>query len=262
MALIISPNNPKIKNLIKLEKAKERQRQGVAVIEGEKDIRAALKAGLKIVDIFYCPEFGNPSPTDFGLQQNFIAAMSREVFLKITRRENPDGYIAVVLVKNYSLEEVKLSANPLVVVVEGAEKPGNLGAILRTADASGVDVIIFNDPQVDIYNPNAIRSSIGTIFDQQVVSASREETIAWLKKNNIKSFATSKKATKDYFEYDFVGGTAFVLGAEHSGLSEEWKEEADEFITIPMTGIVDSLNLSVSAGILLFEAVRQRKASK
>jgi len=259
MALITSTDNQKIKNLLKLEKSKERKLQGVAVVEGEKDIKAALKAGLRVQEIFYCPEFGNPSPVDFGIEQKHIAAMSKEVFLEITRRENPDGYIAIILVRNYSLENIKLESNPLIVVVEGAEKPGNLGAILRTADAAGVDVIIFNDPQIDIYNPNAIRSSIGTIFNQQIVLADREQTISWLNKNKIKSFATSKKAEKIYFEHDFVGGTAFVLGAEHSGLSEEWKEEADEFIKIPMTGIVDSLNLSVSAGILLFEAVRQRK---
>jgi TrmH family RNA methyltransferase len=215
---------------------------------------------MNLAEIFYCATYGGENPSFFGVDQDkkLIANVATDVFKKITYRESPDGYIAIFLAKNLSLADIKLSERPLVLVVEGAEKPGNFGAILRTADAAGVDAVIVNDPQLDIYHPNAIRASIGAAFDRQIAIATREETIAWLAAHNIISYATSKKANKIYTDFDFTGGAAFILGAEHSGLSEEWKESADEFITIPMTGIVDSLNLSASAAILLFEAVRQR----
>jgi RNA methyltransferase, TrmH family len=261
---IDSADNPKIKNILKLQKPHERKKQGVVLVEGYKEILAALKAGLNLVEIFYCATYGGENPSFFGVDKDkkLIANVSKEVFEKITYREKPDGYIAIFLARNLKLADVKLSAAPLILVIEGAEKPGNFGAILRTADAAGVDVVIVNDPQLDIYHPNAIRASIGAAFDKQIAIATREETIAWLAENNITTYATSKRATKVYVDFDYTQGTAFILGAEHAGLSEEWKDSADEFITIPMTGIVDSLNLSVSAGILLFEAVRQRKSIK
>lgn len=258
---IDSPDNQKIKNVIKLQKPSERRKQGVVLIEGYKEVLAALKSGLQLVEIFYCAIYGGENPSFFGIDKDakLIANVSEEVFKKITYREDPDGYVAIFLAKNISLEEIKLSERPLVLVLEGMEKPGNFGAILRTADAAGVDAIIVNDPQLDIYHPNAIRSSIGSVFNQQIVKVTREETIAYLAANNITTYATSKRGTKDFYEFDYTGGTAFVLGAEHSGLSEEWRDSANEYIKIPMTGIVDSLNLSASAAILLFEAVRQRK---
>jgi|WetSurMetagenome_2_1015567.scaffolds.fasta_scaffold02993_9 RNA methyltransferase, TrmH family len=262
MSLFInSADNPKIKNIIKLQKPAERRKQGVVLVEGYKEVIAALKSGLQLVEIFYCAIYGGENPSFFGIDKDakLIANVSEEVFKKITYRDDPDGYVAIFLVKNIALEEVKLRERPLVLVLEGMEKPGNFGAILRTADAAGVDAIIVNDPQLDIYHPNAIRASIGSIFDQQIVSASREETIAFLAARNITTYATSKRGEKDFYDFDYSRGTAFVLGAEHSGLSEQWRESADEYIKIPMTGIVDSLNLSASAAILLFEAVRQRK---
>jgi RNA methyltransferase, TrmH family len=261
MAFFIdSADNKKIKNILKLQKPHERKKQGVVLVEGYKEILAALKAGMNLVEIYYCATYGGENPSFFGVDKDkkLIANVSKEVFEKITYREKPDGYIAIFLARNLTLEEIKLSAKPLVLVIEGAEKPGNFGAILRTADAAGVDAIIVNDSQLDIYHPNAIRASIGAAFDRQIAIATREETIAYLAANNITTYATSKRAEKSYIDFNFTGGTAFILGAEHSGLSEEWRESADEYIKIPMTGVVDSLNLSVSAGILLFEAVRQR----
>ncbi|MDD5527950.1 MAG: RNA methyltransferase [Patescibacteria group bacterium] len=257
---IDSINNAKVKNILKLQKPGERRKQGVVLVEGYKEIIAALKAGLNLVEIFYCATYGGENPSFFGVDKDkkLIANVSKEVFEKITYREKPDGYIAIFLAKKLALADIKLSPAPLILVVEGAEKPGNFGAILRTADAAGVDAVIVNDAQLDIYHPNAIRASIGSAFDKQIVIATREETVAWLAANNITTYATSKRAEKKYTDFDFNGGAAFILGAEHSGLSEEWKEAADEFITIPMTGVVDSLNLSACAAILLFEAVRQR----
>jgi RNA methyltransferase, TrmH family len=258
---IDSADNQKIKNLIKLQKPGERRKQGVVLIEGYKEVLAALKSGLQLVEIFYCAIYGGENPSFFGIDKDkkLIANVSQEVFEKITYRDDPDGYIAIFLAKNISLEEIKLSERPLVLVLEGMEKPGNFGAILRTADAAGVDAIIVNDPQLDIYHPNAIRSSIGAIFNQQIVKATREETIAYLAANNITTYAASKRGAKDFYNFDYTSGTTFILGAEHSGLSDEWRESANEYIKIPMTGIVDSLNLSASAAILLFETVRQRK---
>ena len=259
---IDSATNPKIKNILKLQKPHERKKQGVILVEGYKEILAALKAGLPLVEIFYCASYGGENPSFFGVDKNkkLIANVATAVFEKITYREKPDGYLAIFLARILALPDIKLGAKPLVLVLEGTEKPGNFGAILRTADAAGADAVIINDQQLDVYHPNAVRASIGAIFNQQIAVASREETIAYLAANSITSYATSKKAKKAYIDFDFTGGTAFVLGAEHSGLSEEWKESADEFVTIPMTGIVDSLNLSASAAILLFEAVRQRKS--
>jgi RNA methyltransferase, TrmH family len=261
MAFFIeSAKNPKIKNLLKLQKPAERRKQGVVLVEGYKEVLAALKAGLTLVEIYYCGEYGGENPSFFGVSSNqgLIANVPKKVFEEISYREDPDGYIAVFMIKKLTLEEAKLSAQPLILVMEGMEKPGNFGAILRTADAAGADLVIVNDPQLDVYHPNAIRASIGSIFDRQIVEASREDTIAYLAANNITSYATSKRGEKNFYDFDLTGGTAFVLGAEHSGLSEEWRESADEYIKIPMTGIVDSLNLSASAAILLFEAVRQR----
>jgi RNA methyltransferase, TrmH family len=262
MAFFIdSVDNPKIKNILKLQKPHERKKQGVVLVEGYKEILAALKAGLNLVEIFYCATYGGENPSFFGVDKDkkLIANVAKDVFEKITYREKPDGYIAIFLAKNLQLADIKLSAAPLVLVIEGAEKPGNFGAILRTADAAGVDAIIANDPQLDIYHPNAIRASIGAAFDKQIAIATREETIAWLAANSITTYATSKRGEKNFYDFDYTGGTAFILGAEHSGLSDEWRESADEYIKIPMTGVVDSLNLSASAAILLFEAVRQRK---
>jgi TrmH family RNA methyltransferase len=265
MAFFIeSSDNKKIKNIIKLHKASERRDRGVVLVEGYKEVLAAMKSGLTLVEIYYCGEYGGENPSFFGVPSNqgLIANVPKKIFEEISYREDPDGFLAIFSMKKLKLEEVKLSAKPLVLVMEGMEKPGNFGAVLRTADAAGVDVILVNDPQLDIYHPNAIRASIGSIFDRQIVKTTREETVAYLAANNITTYATSKRGEKDFYDFDLTAGTAFVLGAEHSGLSEEWREGADEYIKIPMTGIVDSLNLSVSAAILLFEAVRQRKSHK
>jgi RNA methyltransferase, TrmH family len=258
---IESLDNKKVKNIVKLAKPSERKKQGVVLVEGYKEVRAALKAGLVLVEIFYCGEYGGENPSFFGVDKDkkLIANVSREVFEKISYRESPDGYIAIFLERPVSLAAVELPENPLVLVLEGTEKPGNFGAIMRTADAAGVDLVIVNDPQLDVYHPNAIRSSIGSIFDHAIVKASVEETIDWLKEKGITSYATSKRGENDFYECDYSGGTAFILGAEHSGLSDAWREEADKYVKIPMKGVVDSLNLSASAAILLFEAVRQRK---
>jgi TrmH family RNA methyltransferase len=166
---IESQANPKIKNLIKLQKPRERKKQGVVLVEGYKEVTAALKSGWKMSEVFYCAEYGGENPSFFGVNKNekMIVNVSREVFEKISLREKPDGYLAVFLEKKYSLDNLVLQENPLIIVLEGMEKPGNFGAILRTSDAAGVDLIIVNDPQLDIYHPQAIRSSLGAIFNKK-----------------------------------------------------------------------------------------------
>ncbi|MBD3247692.1 RNA methyltransferase [Candidatus Falkowbacteria bacterium] len=255
---ITSLTNPKIKNAIKLRKPRESKKQDLILVEGEKEISLALKGGFEIKELFYCASFKRRANSELGIYNKNIIRVSKKVFEKISYRDNPDGFLALVKRQETQLFEVKLSKAPLVIVLEGIEKPGNLGAILRTADAAGVDAVILNDSHIDIYNPNAIRSSIGTIFMKQVVEASRVNTIKWLKKNKIRSFATSKAGKSDYSKANYKKATAFIMGSEHDGLSEAWKKAADDFIKIPMKGSASSLNLSVSTAILVYEAISQR----
>lgn len=256
---ITSLTNPKIKNVIKLRKPKESREQNLILVEGEKEISLAEKAGFQIEEIYYCAGFKRETNSNIGVYGGKIYRVSKKVFEKISYRDNPDGFLALVHRKERQLFEVELSSNPLILILEGIEKPGNLGAILRTADAAGVDAVILNDSHIDIYNPNAIRSSIGTIFMKQVVEAGREETIKWLKKNKIATYATSRAGKKDYSKMNYKKPTAFVMGSEHDGLSEAWKKEAGNLIMIPMKGEASSLNLSVSTAVLVYEALSQRR---
>jgi TrmH family RNA methyltransferase len=180
------------------------------------------------------------------------------VFDKIAVRENSGGVLAVAEQKTHRLDEIKLKENPLVLVLESVEKPGNLGAILRTADAAGVDAVIICDPQTDFYNPNVIRSSIGCLFTVQTASASSEETLAWLKKNNIAVYCTYLKASQRYHLVDFKKPCAIVMGTEATGLSEVWVNASTANIIIPMQGAIDSMNVSTATAVVVFEAKRQR----
>ncbi len=177
---------------------------------------------------------------------------------KIAYRSGTEGIIAEMKYKDRRLEDIKLSENPLIVVLESVEKPGNLGAVLRSADASGADAVIICDPLTDLYNPNLIRASIGAIFSRQVAAASSEETISWLKSNNIQILTAQLQDSSLYYDTPMTGPTAIVMGTESTGLTDIWRKAADKHIRIPMLGALDSLNVSVSAAILLYEAVRQR----
>jgi len=262
--MITSSQNPKIKEVIKLRKANQRKKSDLIIIEGEKEIGLALAAGVKIKELFVAPNIIN-SPLErgrgvFSSRTNVIdvTELSSEVFSKISFRENADGYLSLAKPRYLSLEKIKLSKSPLVVILESVEKPGNLGAILRTCDAAGADALIVIDQQTDIYNPNVIRSSLGTVFTKQVVVADFTDVQSWLKKNKIKSYAATPNTDQYFTEMDFRGATAIVIGTEHEGLSDKWLEAADCKIKIPMFGKIDSLNASVSAAVLLYEAVRQR----
>lgn len=188
--------------------------------------------------------------------------VSRSVYEKIAYRGSTEGIIAEIKYKERKLEDIKLRENPLVIVLESVEKPGNLGAVLRSADAAGADAVIICDPLTDLYNPNLIRASIGAIFSRQVVAATSEETIAWLKVHGICILTAQLQDSSLYYDTPMTGPTAIVMGTESTGLTDIWRKAADRHIRIPMLGQLDSLNVSVSAAILLYEAVRQRNGEK
>ena len=256
---ITSAQNPKVKSLIALEKPRERRKQQLFIIEGKKEIGLALEAGYKIGNIFFCDEIIDINEIPNGLKDDkLIIPVTKSVFEKIAVREGSGGVIAVAEQKPHLLSEIKLKDNPLVLVLEAVEKPGNLGAVLRTADAAGVDAVIICDPQTDFYNPNVIRSSVGCVFTKQLAAASSDETIAWLKKNKIKIFCTSLQAAHPYHQIDFRQPSAIVVGTEATGLSEQWTKNSDANIIIPMHGKIDSMNVSNATAVVVFEAVRQR----
>ncbi len=265
MEVITSPQNPKIKNIIRLlEKASERKAQNLTVVEGEREIGLAVRAGYRIQTLFFCRELYD-RPLGFSISKDTcpsgrraILEISKAVFDKIAYRENRDGLVALVTPKQLTLQKLQLSKNPFLVVLEAVEKPGNLGAILRTADAAQVDAVLICDPQTDLYNPNVIRSSIGCVFSNQVVICTSDEAIGWLRSQQIRTFAAALTATHFYHETDLSKPCAVVMGTEATGLSDKWLHAANDQIKIPMRGEIDSLNVSTSTAILVFEAMRQR----
>jgi TrmH family RNA methyltransferase len=222
----------------------------------------AFNAGFEIKEIYFSREVNiHPGSDDLfrKVQQTAVVTeLSKAVFEKIAYRDNSDGLIALVVPRDLKPDALILSTNPIVLVLESVEKPGNLGAILRTADAADIDAIIVCDPQTDIYNPNVIRSSLGCIFTKQVVTCTTAEANLFLKKKGIKTFAAALAATISYHETDFTCPCAIIMGSEANGLTDTWLNNADAKIKIPMFGKVDSLNVSTSAAILVFEAKRQR----
>lgn len=254
---IDSPQNEKIKNIVKLRgSSQERKKQGLFIIEGRREISLALAGGVEIENLFYCLDYVEQKPE---IVEEKIVEVSEKVFSKISLRENPDGLLAIAKIKELKLENIKLSAKPLLIILEAVEKPGNLGAILRTADAVGANAVIINDSGTDVYNPNVIRASQGTAFTVPVIVSTINDTVKFCKKNKIKIFAAMPEAKIEYTKVDYTGGSAILLGAEDKGLSQEWLKAADEKIKINMRGKINSLNVSVSAAVILFEALRQRK---
>jgi TrmH family RNA methyltransferase len=262
--MITSKQNPRIKNIVKLQKASERRSQNLVVLEGDREILRAVKAGLVLKEIYSCPEIEGPDIRNEIIRKAGIQIhteeVSREVYGKIAYRGGTGGIIALAQPPDLSIAALELSENPLIIVLESVEKPGNLGAVLRTADAAGVDAVIICDPRTDVFNPNTIRSSIGCVFSVPVVACTADEAISWLQKKRIKTFATSLEASKNYLDPSYPNATAVVLGTEADGLSKKWTEAADERIIIPMRGIADSLNVSTTAAIVVFEIIRQRSS--
>ncbi len=260
---ITSAQNPKIKRLLQLQqKSSERRKAGLFVVEGIREVERCLEKGYEIDTIFYLNKDLSENVSEIIEKNKGIKLfeVSPTIYEKIAYRGSTEGIIAEVKTKDKTLNDLNLSENPLVVVLESVEKPGNLGAILRSADAAGADALIVCDPLTDLYNPNLIRNSTGAIFSVPCVACTSEECIKFLKENNIQILTAQLQDSELYYDTDMKRGTAIVMGTEATGLTDIWRKAADAHIRIPMLGITDSLNVSVSAAILLYEAVRQREA--
>ena len=265
---ITSAQNPKIKTLLELqEKSKARRKEGLFVVEGRRELLHCVEAGFEPHTLFVCLDILTDEELEEILAtvgENFkglkyqIMEIPQQLYDKVAYRGGTEGVIAELRCKEMNLGNLELKENPLVVVLESVEKPGNLGAVLRSADASGVDAVIVCDPLTDMYNPNLIRSSIGAIFTVPVATATSEEAIRWLKERNIRIYTAQLQDSEWYYDIDMTGGTAIVMGTEATGLTDVWRKAADAHIKIPMLGKLDSLNVSVSAAVLMYEAVRQR----
>lgn len=259
---ITSPANPRIKHLVALRRRRERDQAGVTLVEGEAEIQLALAAGVAPQALYYCPELASRAAGQVAARAAArgaeIIRVSRPAFEKISYRDGPDGLLAVVPAVETALDALPLGDSPLVLVCAGLEKPGNLGAILRTADAAGVAAVIAADPVTDWGNPNVVRASKGTIFSVPVASATGTEVLGWLKARGLQLVAAAPDAGRLITDSDLTGPTAIAVGAEQSGLPTEWLERADVTVRIPMFGRADSLNVSTSAAIITYEAVRQR----
>lgn len=257
--IISSTSNPKIKEILSLEKSRERKDRGLFVLEGPREIEMALKAGYKIEYVVRCPDLlDSRFRGDSSIHEWLV---SREVFSKLAIRENTGGLLAIANSKPHSIHSLRLGPNPLLLVLESVEKPGNLGAVLRTADAAGADAVIICDPQTDLYNPNVIRSSVGSLFTVQIGISDSISAIDYLKHQGIQILCTYLEASVSYDSIDYGKPSAIVMGTEATGLSKAWVDVASKNIIIPMYGAVDSMNVSVSAAIVTFEAIRQRRQS-
>lgn len=280
--VITSAKNPKIKHLLELQqKSQLRRKEGLFVVEGRRELEHCLEAGYEAESVFVSEEWRVESGEfleTFGTSDQGRAAtaliskkanapvkssifiVSENVYERIAYRGSTEGVIAIMKAKEHRLEDLQLPENPLIVVLESVEKPGNLGAVLRSADAAQADAVIVCDPLTDLYNPNLIRSSIGAIFTVPTVACTSEECIAFLKQHNIQILTAQLQDSRLYYDTPMTQGTAIVMGTESTGLTNQWRQAADAHIRIPMLGRLDSLNVSVSAAILLFEAVRQRQS--
>ncbi|MBP1618550.1 MAG: SpoU [Bacteroidetes bacterium] len=262
MEKILSIDNDRVKNVVKLAgKSRERKSQKLFVIEGARELSIALESGHEIDAVFVCFDIFQKSEYPDVLESVDVAKTSEvsvQVFQKMAYREGSDGIIALAKQQDQGLEDLRLSENPFIIVLESVEKPGNLGAILRTADAAQADAIIICDPLTDVYNPNVIRSSVGCLFSVQTTVCSSQEALEWLKGKGIKTFAAELRSADFYQNTDFSAPSAIVMGTEADGLSDFWLSQADAHVKIPMRGKIDSLNVSVSTAVLTFEAMRQR----
>ncbi len=263
---IKSLKNPLVKKIILLqEKARERKESGLFIIEGAREIAMAVQGGFEIETLLFADHMSTYFDAEklclHAVHKPEIIEISREVHLRLTIRETTESFLAIVRMKKMELSDAILPVEKplLILVAEAPEKPGNIGALLRTADGAGVDAVIIADPKTDLYNPNIIRSSLGCIFSMPVYSGTSEQVVSFLKKNRITIYAASLEASKLYSDVLYAERTAIVVGAEDKGLTEIWTVSGDQNVIIPMLGKVDSLNVSVSTGILLYEVVRQKK---
>lgn len=261
--VIESHKNPVIKTLANLKNRRDRDEEQRYLIEGSKEIRRAFDANKSLKQLYYSPKLlkdaGHILIEDLRAKLEFIE-LSKEAFEKLSMRQNPDGMIALAEMQEQNLFDLDLPSDALVLVIDGLEKPGNVGALLRTADAANVNAVFLTGKGTDIYNPNVIRSSLGSVFTRPVLSVETATLISFLQDRKIRLLATSPDASDTYWQTSFAGATAIVLGTEHEGLAETWFEQADATVNIPMHGMADSLNVATSGALLLYEALRQRNS--
>lgn len=256
---ITSPQNPRVKQIVKLrDDKKQRQRDGLMLVEGYDEISLALDAGHSPRTILSAPELIHRQMRETGAE---TLTVSPAVFEKMSQRENPDGWLAVFSIPRISLQDLKLGPTPLIIVAEAIEKPGNLGAILRTADAVRVDAVLVCDPRVDAYSPNVVRASRGTVFTVPVVETASTQALVYLQQRGIHILAATPSAEVEYTRLDLRGPLAVAVGTEDQGLSTLWMENADNRVKIPMMGKVNSLNVSIATALIVYEVVRQRQTS-
>lgn len=264
---ITSPSNPKLKYVVKLRSCSTRESSGEMIVEGYRECRRALDLGYRPHAIFHCPDFYLKNENEPQLIADAkkagaeVYTCSKVCFEKIAYKERPDGLLMIGPHVSIRLSDLKLPENALVIVTEAIEKPGNLGTILRSADAAKVAAVIVCDRTTDIHNPNVVRASTGTMFSVPIVEASSEEALAFLKEHGFKILAATPHAEKLHFDVDLTGNVAIALGAEQYGLTAKWMDGAELRVRIPMLGLADSLNVSAAATILVYEAVRQRIAA-
>lgn len=260
---ISSIQNPKVKGAYALRERRQREKTGRFLIEGFRELSRALIGGFSCETLFVCPEFFLGS-NEFSLIEQYrhlgttVYRLNQAVFEKISYRDRPDGLIGIAIQRHLTLEDLKLPPHPLLVIAEAIEKPGNLGTILRSADGVGADAVVVCDRCTDIYNPNTVRASVGTLFTRPVLEAEGKKTFEFLKKAGIRIIATLPEAKTIYTDADLTKGIAIVLGTEQLGLTPLWENGADLGVSIPMRGVADSLNVAMAGTLLLYEALRQR----
>lgn len=259
MKQISSVQNPFIKSLVLLqEKAKARKQSGTFLMEGQREISIAIKGGYQIETVLFLPEICTEKEASQLAPTAELIEINKEVFQKLAYRDTTEGILAVAKTKSTLLSDLQLSQNPLILVAEAPEKPGNIGALLRTADAAHLDAVIIANPKSDLYNPNIVRSSVGCLFTNQIATGTTAEIITFLKEKNIAMYCATLQNSNGYHLENYTTPTALVVGTEATGLTQEWRDAATQNIIIPMQGEIDSMNVSVAAAILIFEAKRQR----
>ena len=261
---IDSPKNPTVKDLVRLRERRVREREGRYLIEGTREVQRAVQAGVSVQEMFVCPALLRPEGealvNDLSTDDSALPRtdLSEAAFSRVSLRQNPDGVLATAAMASKGLASLTLRENALVLVIDGVEKPGNIGALLRTADAADLDAVFVTGAGTDLYNPNVIRASVGSVFSRPVLAVETAELLEFLQAKNFALVATTPDAEKSYWEESYGGSSAIILGTEHEGLGRAWLEQADTRVRIPMHGLADSLNVSVSGALLLFEALRQR----
>ena len=259
--LITSTQNALVKQILVLkEKSRERRKSGLFIIEGQRELRLSIEAGYHVDKVlFYSDLIAENDIRSMIPETTELIEISKEVFQKLAHRDTTEGLIAIARTKSHELKDLNIpKSNPLILVAEAPEKPGNIGALLRTADAANVDAVIIANPKSDLYNPNIIRSSVGCVFTNNIATGTTEAIISFLKENNINIFCAALQASEDYHNQNYTKATAIVVGTEATGLTDDWLDNSTQNIIIPMQGKIDSMNVSVAAGILIFEAKRQR----